>query len=409
MKSSLKAVLGIALSVVCLAVQGQNFGQDNFVEVAFQNCNGIFLVDTSEAQPPATWHRTVGNLAGLVADPGQDGWSNGDPKYCGDYLAPGSPVDGFVLDYNGSSLSNSGNAAGFSSTCDLVGNNVYLNYGTSYGVNVWGASNDDLDMQVSSIIPRGHGFILQHIIITNRSGTDLRDIYYTRNMDPDNDQSMGGSFLTNNTVVLNNPADGIAHLTADGTSTPCSIQLYAEDSRARVSYGGFFPPLSAQDAYDGGPVYQQSGSLTADQAIQISFAIDDLADGESACFSYAIMFSDRELPLVGDLLGQLCGTVPSYSANELRTGAWQDFENTLAKANGLVLYPNPSQGLVYIEGPFTSGDMYRIFDLNGQVVAQGIVSTEQVFSLSVDDLSTGMYLVELSSAEDRWVERLVIE
>ena len=41
------------------------------------------------------------NALGFVADYGRDGWTVGTPAFSGDYFTPGSPFEGWGVEFNG--------------------------------------------------------------------------------------------------------------------------------------------------------------------------------------------------------------------------------------------------------------------------------------------------------------------
>ena len=45
---------------------------------------------------------------GFVADYGRDGWEEGSPPYSGDYFTPGSPFEGWAVEFNGVAYQNAG-------------------------------------------------------------------------------------------------------------------------------------------------------------------------------------------------------------------------------------------------------------------------------------------------------------
>ena len=78
-------------------VTGNTFLQSNYIEMGI-NGNGVYI---SNVAPPAGYQPAPLGILGIIADSDKDGWGVGTPSYCGDYFAPGSPEEGWVVSANG--------------------------------------------------------------------------------------------------------------------------------------------------------------------------------------------------------------------------------------------------------------------------------------------------------------------
>ena len=67
-----------------------------------------------------------------------------------------------------------------------------------------------VDVQQDYTILDGGVFILMDVYLTNTTVNDLTDVYYMRNVDPDNDVTRHGDYTTTN-IILNQP-DGVNDL-----------------------------------------------------------------------------------------------------------------------------------------------------------------------------------------------------
>src|SRR3954469_14928396 len=84
-----------------------------FLEIGMQG-NGSFGVPSGA---PSGYHpHGVGTALAEVYDYGHDGWTVGTPAYMGDYTYPGSPFEGWEIQYNGTARAQG-----------------YQGYGTAYG------------------------------------------------------------------------------------------------------------------------------------------------------------------------------------------------------------------------------------------------------------------------------------
>lgn len=80
---------------------------------------------------------------------------------------------------------------------------------------------------------------------------------------------------------------------------------------------------------------------------------------------------------------------------------------SVVEKNNLIVYPNPSSGLVYIKGG-TINDRVEVTDLRGVVVHQATVTSAEAEQLDVTSLSTGTYLVKISGENGTSIHQLVI-
>lgn len=79
----------------------------------------------------------------------------------------------------------------------------------------------------------------------------------------------------------------------------------------------------------------------------------------------------------------------------------------------LQIYPNPSQGLIFIETPSTSAiKTVHVYNVSGQIVETFDFSptdSEGPIPLDLSDYSGGMYLLQIESATERVTKRIVLE
>lgn len=290
-----RAVTAIAVLLSSATVQAQIAGTDAFiqgtyVEIGVNTC-GAYASNTT---PPAGY--VVTGLTGLnfIADSDMDGWDIGSPEHCGDYAIPGSPVEGWGIEISGTSYHNTDKTC---VTSDIDGEIVsYTSTGDSVEV-IWEGSVAGVDIQQRSVLYTGDLYFLTWITLTNTTGSALSDIYYKRNIDPDNEQLWGGGFSTINTIE-STPYSGDldAVVTAVGSLYGCYLGIGARNPNARVSRGGFGTVGGAvSDAYDGISPYSLTGTVTADAAVQINFYTASLPAGGSTTFAMAHVFGEEQL------------------------------------------------------------------------------------------------------------------
>ena len=76
-------------------------------------------------------------------------------------------------------------------------------------------------------------------------------------------------------------------------------------------------------------------------------------------------------------------------------------------SESLRVYPNPSQGTVYLQAPV--GTAYHIYNAIGQVMVAGAVRDNAAVEVDVTAMAAGVYLVEFRQADRIATMRLVVE
>lgn len=281
--ATLLATYAHTFVIESVLVSGEAYARGSYVQLGL-TANGTF--GASGAGVPTGWQPARSNtgLMGFIADSGKDGWATFD----GDFFAPGSPEEGFTLEVGGTSYSNNTNGeAAIAGSITGVINGVSLLGSPAAEIN-WSGSVAGVKVDRTFTVTEDGLFILMKTTLTNTSGTDITDpIYWLHNVDPDNNQSINGSYTTTNTIVSQpNGSTNLAQVTAtqpDGST----LSLAAIDPQARVTYGGF-SNRDASDDWNGiGFTSSTSSSNTADQAVSLSYKIDSLAAGKSTAFLYA--------------------------------------------------------------------------------------------------------------------------
>jgi len=306
-------------------VSGNVFLQGSYVEVGVAN-NGSF---GSTVDAPSGYHAHAGggqivynpatgvygflsNILGFVSDPQKDGWTVGTPAYMGDYFMPGSPQEGWKIQIGTGAegiayypnLQSSG-ATGYTGGGGLSGANVSHATIGSGVQGVWEGTMGNLAIRQTTTVPSDKAYFIIKITLKNNGTTAIPDVYYTRTVDPDNDESWpGGSFSTTNTIVyqLPNP-NGNTLVSAVGTSSTGSpyLGLGTKDCRAKcwILTGGLSPSSTSQQLYNqtGSDIfsYTQGATYTNDVGIGLTFHVEDLAPGDSTSFSYAYILTTSDL------------------------------------------------------------------------------------------------------------------
>lgn len=312
-------------------VGGDVFLQGCYIEVGVSKC-GVY---GTNSLPPATgpfgpYHDNVPSWAslGFVADHEKDGWdvgSPGEPDYCGDYFVPGTPVEGWAVQHGGSRWINTD--VGCTSYNIPGGITGYTDSG-GYKSATWEGtiSSIDLDITQTTIFPDGALYFLTNIEMCNTGATDLTDVYYMRNVDPDQDQPQPGCGVFTTTNTIESVGGGLgdtALVTSVGSACGCFLGMGAIDPNARVSFGAFFTTDGyPDDSWNGTAPYTATGSTWCDCATQISFKVDIPAGGcTTVSFAYILDQQDLDEALLATYLGSIGVTADSVLIDT--TGAVQ--------------------------------------------------------------------------------------
>jgi len=232
---------------------------------------------------------------GFVANPQNDSWTN----YDGDFFTPGSPENGFGLEINGINYSNNGfdPIAFFGTQYEIPGSlSNYQQNGDCISVQ-WDGSINNVAIKLIYSLNVTQLYYTTEVTITNNTGAALSDVYYYRNLDPDNNEELNFDYATQNTIVAQ-PIPGCEKALVSATqSSPWNsyIGLAAVGPDFRVSYGGF----SNRDASD---IWNATGltgtvgtSSLGDEAISLAYKISTLAAGASETFQFGVILDQNQI------------------------------------------------------------------------------------------------------------------
>ena len=261
----------------CEVVDGENtaFMRNSYVEMGL-GAEGAF----GEGGAPAGWHvRANTGQLGFVANPQDNGWAS----FYGDFFAPGSPLEGWGLKIDGISYVNfngGGDIAGALATpeCDVT-----VCRQNSSAV-TWTGEVAGVGIEQQYAIADGGVYIIMTTTLTNNTLTDINNLYWFRNVDPDNSQPTTGDYSTTNSIESQpNETTDLASVKAVGADG-ATLYLIASDQKARVTHGGFYN-TDAEAIWLGAGFFSAVGSSASDDAaISLSVKIDTLAAGQSVSF-----------------------------------------------------------------------------------------------------------------------------
>jgi gliding motility-associated-like protein len=284
----LKAQIFGAGGINCVA-------KNNYVEVGVGRC-GVY---GTQGNPPGAWgyHPNVAAGLGFVCDYQSNGWGVAAApgfNYCGDYFVPGSPVEGWSLTFNGFDYINTNTGC---TTFNIPGSITRYADGFAADTIEWTGGVGGVTVFQRTVVPRDSLFFLTSVVICNTTAATVNNVYYGRNLDPDNEQPWTGSFVTTNVIVSQPapPTTSNALVTSIGGANQCFLGLGTKDDRARVNHGGF-GTIPADDLYFGvGRTTTVGASTTGDIGNGIGFNLGNLAPGECTCLSFVYVMNAAQL------------------------------------------------------------------------------------------------------------------
>ncbi|MCG8577315.1 MAG: PKD domain-containing protein [Flavobacteriales bacterium] len=231
---------------------------------------------------------------GFVANPQMDGWTD----YDGDFFTPGTPENGFGIDVDGTEYSNNA-APCFGPDYEITTTPGSLEWMETDDCIIvdWEGTAGGIGIHVQYKLVKSETFYTMNITMWNESAGLVDELYYYRNFDPDNNQTIGGGFPTNNTII--SQPDGIcdrAIVSAEQT-TPWEsfVGLGSIDPNARVSYGGF-SNRDGSEIWNGIGFTSAEGSTgTGDVAISIAYKVEDFAEGDTTEFSFVVILDESQV------------------------------------------------------------------------------------------------------------------
>ncbi len=276
-----------------------SFVKGTSVEIGVDGLGGF---EGTPVLPPAGYHpRGGGSKFGFVANPQVNAWATFD----GDFFTPGTPENGWGLQVGATQLNNNCN-----SELDISGaitnySHVLDCYNTDWAGSVTSGTTI-LGAKVNYFLQEFDLFYTTTIILTNNSASTIPLMYYYRNVDPDNNQSIGGSFTTTNKIEDQAGGPSGCNLACVSATQPAGAGVTASymafaavGAEYRVCYGGF-SNRSGSDIWNGVGFTQTVGSTnTADEAISLAYRIQNFLPGTSRTIKFVTILkaSDKNVAL----------------------------------------------------------------------------------------------------------------
>ena len=290
-------LLAFSLTKTNLSAQIWPVGPDRYVqgvsvEYGIDGLGGYEGIDIIASPVPAGMHwRSGNNLFGFMANPQLNGWAGS--AYDGDFFTPGSPENGWGFEIGTTGGISQGNNCSYLQQINgaITGHNTVFN---CYNVDWEGdaTSGTNLHFKINYFLQATDLFYTTTVSITNNTSATIPDLYYYRNLDPDNNQPISGTFTTTNTIEDNPPSSvcNLAHVSAV-MATPWTsyLGLAAIGANWRADYGGF-ANRDASNLWNGTGFTQTVGATnTADEGISLAYRIQNLAPGATETFKFLVI------------------------------------------------------------------------------------------------------------------------
>ncbi len=289
---SFAAIFG-ALNLYGQVVSGNAYLIGTAVEVAVDGNSGH--------EGTADWpgHHSRGGLPavpyGFVANPSYDGWVN----YDGDFFTAGTPENGFGLEIGGTNYSNNAWNSGTSTVFlnqipKLPGSTITHTVEDECITVDWTGKVAGVVINIQYHLIENDLFYTTEVTLTNTTGSPLNNVYYYRNVDPDNNKALTGNFETTNTIVSQPGPDCIKALVSaeQAAPWPSYLGIGALGENFRVTHGGF-SNRSGSDIWNaGGGLEGTIGAVaTGDNAISLAYKTN-IGAGETVSFQYAVVLNE---------------------------------------------------------------------------------------------------------------------
>ncbi|MCW3104187.1 MAG: hypothetical protein JWO09_2627 [Bacteroidetes bacterium] len=287
-------------------VNGNAYIKGTGVEIGIDSLGGFEGCGTGVSPVPAGMHfRSDNPWFGFVANPQNNAWASFD----GDFFTPGSPENGWGFEIGTAGASGANNCADFG-TVGATGRIVnWQHTGTTYSVDWEGdaITGTNLHFRINYLLQETDLFYITTVTVVNNTTATIPDLYYYRNLDPDNNEPISFDFTTQNTIVSQHVAGGTA--VAEVTATQAapwfsSFTFVAADTNFVAGYGGF-TNRDGSDMYNGASSFTQTtGSVNyADEAIYLAYLVQNLAPGDSATFKFCSVFDSSAVDCAISALG----------------------------------------------------------------------------------------------------------
>ncbi len=238
---------------------------------------------------------------GFVANPQLNNWAG--TAYDGDFFTPGTPENGFGIEINGVNYSNNAYDANgwFGGIQNEIAGSLsnYLQNGDCISVE-WNGTINNVGVKIIYRMVTTELFYTTEVSLTNNTGATLNDVYYYRNLDPDNNVFLNFEYATQNTIDAQ--ATGACPKALVSATQPIIggtqasyMGLAGIGANFRVSTGGFSNRIGS-DIWNGAGFNSALGSTSfMDEAISLAYKATTIAAGGTVSFKFATILAATQV------------------------------------------------------------------------------------------------------------------
>jgi hypothetical protein len=271
--------------------------QGTFVEIGITEAGSCGTINTSA---PAGYHDWYGGL-GFVADFNLDGWATGTPPYSGDYFLPGSPYEGWLVEFNVGASEYTFQNAQAVGLYNVPQTSLVNTSAGSTNSALWTgtASGGGQSLKVEQLFhfQDSDAKFLIEVTLTNTGTEPLLSVEYARAVDPDQEVDWTGDFTTSNYVGSQpSGSNNLAQVVGNGVfyGIPMGLQLTHPNAKAHVNIGGLSigspdEPLDFTNAPTIGAPY------VADVGVSVAVRFPVLNPGQSETFTVIYVLNEEEV------------------------------------------------------------------------------------------------------------------
>ena len=298
------------------------FLQGNFVEIGISEGGSCGTIGSA----PGGYHNWFGGGLGFVADFNMDGWAVGVPPYSGDYFLPGSPYEGWLVEFTHQAIEytfQNAQASGFYSVpqTSLVNTSSGSTNSALWTGTATGAGQSLKVEQLFHFVDSDAKFLID-VTLTNTGPEALQDVEYARSVDPDQEQYITGDYTTSN-YVGHQPdgIDNLAQVVGNGLvyGIPMGLQITHPNAKAHVNPSGLaiFSPDETLD-FTNAPT--QGAPYISDVGVSVAVRFPVLNPGQSVTFTVIYVLNEdevinppRDVPVSNWALALLVGLIVIFT------------------------------------------------------------------------------------------------
>jgi hypothetical protein len=322
---------------------GDVFLGGNYIEVGISK-SGSF---GTSAPALADFHShalsTYDYALGLIAD--GDGWDVGNPPTSGDFFLPGTPYEGYIFSYvmNGNSYvyriseRTSATWVGNYFTEPAVVDESDIEHDKLKAVfSVVTKEKIKLELTIEFGVDDVYYSTLVNVI--NMSENEITDVIFTRDLDPDNDKDLNGTYETYNKVPCNPDTSvegsdtNFAMVVAVGPVTYNGFFFVSFDNRAKGMIGNEAPsgiPTYADEAALEITSSNTNGYSLRDTRIQLQTKLKNLKSNESDETIFYSSLDPNVIQSISKILKAVAAKVKGLSDTRIEVEAQEGYEYSI--------------------------------------------------------------------------------